>query len=809
MSSSDLPGKLVLIFKGYYENFKTSLCKALESGLFLWGFRNKSDLDTVLEYKDHPVVFYIVNHGMAMIAKVVDKQVENYEPFWPNEIERNEVIYSYRIYLKPLKISEKLLDVCTKGANPPSEGLVSAREVQIYIAKECGMSVIRATIPLGANVNVVRDCKAIKLLEYLEKNLVPFEIESSSREVKEVSWDPLIECKNFYLEVTGAPYPGHIGKCLWAYDTHQDKDKIEGLEVGDCIIHYLTSKSPSYKSKAVGVSRVIEKYIKLDRNGLIEKLKEAGIWGEDYQDFANEWLNKYNSFYFVKLSGFIEFQNKINIKEIQELTGISPVKLQGRYLVELEREKALEILRYGLGGYTVEQKTRHPTFYTMGTLLGKPLRDEEFIILLNLFSGKNVLLVGPPGSGKTSFLKDLLGELGVAYAIVTGNPEWTHFDTIGGVIPGRSIGEEFVKKGFIYKVIEESVEKLKNGELYWLILDEINRANVDLAFGKFFTLLDPAHREKEKLEIYGHEGVKASITVPFSFRVLATMNNYDRALLFKLGYALTRRFAVINHNYLENLSRYCENYPKKALEGSTLELLIKYSGLPGDFGEFKKIDFEKIRKELAMCRKCREEEPVDNPCDCITPVDFSKKIEEYGDKWIEEVYSLEVPGSSIRLDKILIGLVGEVNAELAKYNDCEICPVQVTPGLVADALKYLAIGVYAYKTTKLKCIEDEVKKLSEEKKLSDEEQAKVRILAYTLLLLDSAFSTYIIPQLDILADYANREKLYRGRPGVVERREKKSIVDVLREIKEEVFERSGLVYSAELIGKLVDGYHVF
>jgi len=60
-------------------------------------------------------------------------------------------------------------------------------------------------------------------------------------------------------------------------------------------------------------------------------------------------------------------------------------------------------------------------------------------------------------------------------------------------------------------------------------------------------------------------------------------------------------------------------------------------------------------------------------------------------------------------------------------------------------------------------------------------------LVYTLLLLDTAFSTYILPQLDILADYANREKLYRGRPGVVERREKKSIVDVLREIKEEVF----------------------
>jgi hypothetical protein len=82
-----------------------------------------------------------------------------------------------------------------------------------------------------------------------------------------------------------------------------------------------------------------------------------------------------------------------------------------------------------------------------------------------------------------------------------------------------------------------------------------------LAFGKFFTLLDPIYRKRGRLEISEH-----SVTVPYTFRVLATMNSYDRALLFKLGYALTRGFAIISRAYLQNLAEYCKEYVERALK---------------------------------------------------------------------------------------------------------------------------------------------------------------------------------------------------------------------------------------------------
>ena len=61
----------------------------------------------------------------------------------------------------------------------------------------------------------------------------------------------------------------------------------------------------------------------------------------------------------------------------------------------------------------------------------------------------------------------------------------------------------------------------------------------------------------------------ATLRVPYAFRVLATMNSYDRSLLYKLGYALRRRFAIIEFERVRNIDmNYLKESFKKKLLGN-------------------------------------------------------------------------------------------------------------------------------------------------------------------------------------------------------------------------------------------------
>jgi hypothetical protein len=266
------------------------------------------------------------------------------------------------------------------------------------------------------------------------------------------------------------------------------------------------------------------------------------------------------------------------------------------------------------------------------------------------------------------------------------------------------------------------------------------------------------------------------------------MNVYDRALLFKLGYALTRRFAVINHYYLQDLPEYYEEYEKVASDVKLAGRLIESSrqSFEGEVG----VEFEKIRGELGKCRNNR---------DCITPLDFAEetfRLEK--DKWRDTLFLIDIPGGRVRLENVTVNLVKNINDSLLKFSDCEVCPVHVTPGVVADALKYIALGVYIFK------------KAPDKLPWATRGEAGVQPTAYVLFLLDSAFSTYIIPQLDILADYVSREKFHSGLPRypVSRGEESKSLTGILGGI-EEGLKEYGLMYSASLVGKISKGYHVF
>ncbi|MCH2440511.1 MAG: AAA family ATPase, partial [Candidatus Poseidoniia archaeon] len=174
-------------------------------------------------------------------------------------------------------------------------------------------------------------------------------------------------------------------------------------------------------------------------------------------------------------------------------------------------------------------------------------------VVTQLKSGRNIMLYGEPGTGKTA-LSDLLltevcGEImqpnGTKipnFSIVTANAEWSNFDVIGGISPDDKGGYYF-KDGCVAeaaRACERSVQEL--GRPHYLVIDEFNRANIDEAFGKLFTVFE--YRDKQPL-LTNKETGGAPFFMPPEFRVIGTMNTQDKNTLFNVGMALMRRFAFI------------------------------------------------------------------------------------------------------------------------------------------------------------------------------------------------------------------------------------------------------------------------
>lgn len=188
-------------------------------------------------------------------------------------------------------------------------------------------------------------------------------------------------------------------------------------------------------------------------------------------------------------------------------------------------------------------------------------------LLAHLRLGKNIILTGPPGTGKSTLAERLaqlsadpeLRRLGIdlpacdGRIATTATADWTTFDTIGGYVPSpTSTGLEF-REGLFLQAIAQNK---------WLIIDELNRADADKAFGQLFTVLSgqsvdlpykatssgrnlSIERNKTVSESFKDETTEA-YKIGQDWRIIASMNTVDRSHLFQLSSAFVRRFAIVH-----------------------------------------------------------------------------------------------------------------------------------------------------------------------------------------------------------------------------------------------------------------------